>query len=669
MKKVICCIILISQMGFAAQKLKQNEIPRIMLKLMSFHVEAKELSPGLIRRFMKLYVHQYDPEKIYFLESEVLPFLNISNQGAKEIADRIRIGNFSDFIRLENIMEKAVSRSRALRSDISSVLSGSALYTKHSYDSFSSYASSESELKKRLQKKLLLFYMAFRSESPKWTNESSQRLVMLFEGRLRRGEKPFMGADTKTAVLTPEEREHLVSLQILKAFAKSLDAHSAFFSEDEAKQMRLSLEKEFEGFGVVLSEGLKGTYISSVIKGSPAHKSGLIHPSDLLIAIDGHSVEKMTFEDVLKKMKRGKKRSITLSVKNHNGTQDVRLTKAPIVMQEERLQYSAAHFGNGVIGKIVLQSFYENSNGITSEKDLRAAITALQKQGPLKGLVLDLRENSGGFLSQAVKVASLFISSGVVVVSKYGKREAHVLRAVDKKAAYNGPLIILTSKMSASAAEIVSQALQDYGSALIVGDERTFGKGSIQYQTVTDSKADYFFKVTIGRYYTVSGKSTQIHGVKPDIFIPTHYSPFSIGEKFLDYPLPADQIAPIYKDPLSDLTPRAKKWFEKNYLPHLQKKIVFWQKMIPTLRKNSIARLKNNTQYQSYLQILRTTKEKIDKKEPLPANPMNNYGFYDLHMEEAVYILQDMIMLEAKSRKDSGLSYTENGKPPKIKAA
>ncbi len=115
-----------------------------------------------------------------------------------------------------------------------------------------------------------------------------------------------------------------------------------------------------------------------------------------------------------------------------------------------------------------------------------------------------MRENSGGFLSQAVRVSGLFISSGVVVISKYGDGSLKYYRSMDGSPHYQGPLVILVSRGSASATEIVAQTLQDYGVALVAGDIQTYGKGTIQHQTVTSDRTNSFFKVTVGRYYTVS---------------------------------------------------------------------------------------------------------------------------------------------------------------------
>jgi carboxyl-terminal processing protease len=287
---------------------------------------------------------------------------------------------------------------------------------------------------------------------------------------------------------------------------------------------------------------------------------------------------------------------------------------------------------------------------VSSERDLKEAIRSFKQKGDLVGLVLDLRENSGGFLSQAVRVAGLFVSNGVIVISKYGKGEVHFLRNIVGRSFFNGPIVILTSKMSASASEIVAQALQDYGVAVIVGDERTFGKGSIQYQTVTDEKADLFFKVTVGRYYTVSGKSTQIDGVIADIVVPTQYAPYNIGERFLEYPLPPDQVDPAYIDPLTDLDEKTRRIFQARYLPFLQRVVPFWKRILPSLKKNSAYRLAHDPNFQAFIK----KQEKIRSRQAgMPVNTIDEQvqiGMEDLQMMEAVNIVKDMVLIEAETR-------------------
>ena len=250
-------------------------------------------------------------------------------------------------------------------------------------------------------------------------------------------------------------------------------------------------------------------------------------------------------------------------------------------------------------------------------------------------------------MNQAVKIAGLFITRGVIVISKYSQGETKYLRDIDGRIYFDGPLVILTSKGSASAAEIVAAALQDYGTAIIVGDESTYGKGTIQFQTVTDDGAKAFFKVTVGRYYTVSGRTPQIDGVKADLHLPSELAPFNIGERYLEYPLPNDRIAAAYVDPLSDVEERNRAWFQKNYLPNLQEPQTIWQKWMSQLARNSALRLGRDKNFNLFLQNQERYQGLSIRTYSRPANP--SWGQDDLQMAEAVNILKDMIQLRAST--------------------
>ncbi|MBI3901210.1 MAG: PDZ domain-containing protein, partial [Chlamydiia bacterium] len=370
------------------------------------------------------------------------------------------------------------------------------------------------------------------------------KIIHLCEKQLCYMENEYLGLDDQNHPLNSKEQEHLIVSRTLKALANSLDAHTAYYSPDEAYAMKVQLEKGMCGIGVVLREGIDGIVIQDMIAGGPAEKSGKILKGDAIVEVDGQSVKEYSFQRVLEIMKGKEGTQTTLGIqrKQQGGGGEfvqVELTRAKIILADQRVDISSEPYGDGIIGKITLHSFYEGEDGISSEKDLKRAIDQLREEGKLCGLVLDMRENSGGFLSQSVKVTGLFISSGVVVISKYSDESMKYYRAVDGERYYDGPLVVLISRGSASATEIVAQALQDYGVAVVVGDEQTYGKGTIQHQTITSDGPPSFFKVTIGRYYTVSGRSTQIDGVKSDIVVPSAMNFGEIGEAYLEYPLPA----------------------------------------------------------------------------------------------------------------------------------
>ena len=618
-----------------------KDIPEVMQRLFEYHIEYKDLSPTLVRRIFKIYIEQFDPDRIFLMQDEVAPFLAISDAKAKKIIQKMKNGDFSDFLDMNRMYKKSMQRFEVLfeRSKKEMLAQNDSQLIVIS--SYSTFPKTKNSLYLRTKQQLEKFLQIQKMRSVIDTKERKEKTYDLYASKKRRFHDPYLS-----------NNEQDLAFLILKAFARSLDAHTAIFSEAEAVEMRMSLEKEFDGVGVVLTETIDGVAIADLIKNSPAEESGKIHINDILMEVNGRNISGQSFDEVLDAMKAEQKKMklgfcrIDKKTFRKGPIWHVSLERRPISMDEERLTYSYEKFDDGIIAKLNLPSFYENAGGISSEKDIKDALRQLEKKGPIKGIVLDLRENAGGFLSQAIKVVGLFISNGVVVISKAADHQERYLRSMSNKAYYSGPLVLLTSKLSASASEIVAQALQDFGVALIIGDERTFGKGSIQYQTVTDEDADLFYKITVGKYYTVSGKTTQITGVKADIVVPTAFSPYHIGERYLEYPLQPDQVAAAYHDNLKDLDGRAKKWFEKNYLPNLQRKVSYWHKLVPLLKENSYKRIVNDPDMQLFIEKMKQISAKING---LPYNEsilMKDFGNKDLQMNEAVNVVKDMIFIE-----------------------
>lgn len=631
--------ILISSCIFALpEQLKKTDVRNTLEEMFSYHVEYKELTPLLVKRCFKSFIEQFDAPKLYLVQSEVRPFLDLTSTNFESIIEHYYIDEYPEFETLNRVIKNAIERAAAWRQEIIQdlVLNGEDVELSKG-ESYIQYAANVEQLKSRLKAQIVRFLMAEKkSSNPEyWTQARREKILSFFDKRYQRFENTYLSKGGRG--------EHYLALHILKAMARSLDAHTAFFSPEEAFEMRTALEKQFEGVGVVLKEGVDGVEISDLIQGGPAARSGEIKVGDFLVAVDGRSVANASYDEVLTALKGNGKKDVSLGLKRFETKGEekqyqVSLKREKILMQEDRLTYQAEPFADGIIGKLTLPSFYESSGAPSCEMDIREALKDLKRQGKLYGLVLDLRENLGGFLNQAVRVSGLFITSGVVVISKYAQGEVQYLRNIDPRLYYNGPLVVLTSKASASAAEIVAQALQDYGVALVVGDERTYGKGSIQYQTVTDDQAMSFFKVTVGRYYTVSGRSTQIEGVKTDILVPTEFAPYNIGERYLEYPLSNDRIGASYVDSLVDIDPSAKVWFQKNYLPYIQKKESVWRKMLPKLQANSSYRQEHDPNYKLFLQQLNPLAPPLEKGV--------NWGTDDLQMAEAVNIVRDMVSLQ-----------------------
>lgn len=642
---LLCLCMMMCVWVYAEQPelLKNSDVSKVMKQILDQHVDKKEMSAKIIKHSFRIYIDHFDPERMYLLEQEVQPFLDMSNEAANTALAQYQNNNFEEYKQLNNVIQKAILRAQSMRKQIeanpasllkeSQSLSSDGTEEWRDPDLKTQFAKSDKELEKRQKQALLKFIAAERTRYGDSVAKNPVRIVAIYEHNMQGMERPYLYVNANGSPLTQAESENLFVMHILKSLANSLDAHTSFLAPSEAYDMRVRLEKSIEGIGVVLQKNSNGELsIAKLVEDGPAALSGQVHANDILVSVDDKPITGLAYDKVIEMLRGANGSSLNLVLKRPSQADLIHLTlkRAAITVNEDRVEYNSEPFDNGIIGIISLHSFYQGNNGINSELDVRNAIKKLDQRGNLRGLILDLRENSGGFLTQAVKVAGLFITNGVVVISKYSNGDEKFYRDMDGKAYFKGPLIILTSKATASAAEIVAQALQDYGVALIVGDEQTYGKGTIQSQTVTENQGSSYFKVTVGKYYTVSGKTPQIQGVKADIVVPSEFSKENIGEEYLDYPLGKDVIASEYDDKLSDIDPGLKGWYLRYYMPTLQQQRYDWRKLLPELKEKSAQRVAENPGIQAFIH-----------------NKLNNPRVVeDLQLTEAVNIVKDMITLQ-----------------------
>lgn len=677
-RRFFCCFFIFvlflanGLISIESELLKTQDISKIMQQIFAEHFDEKEMTSKILQHSFRVYIDQFDPDRLYLLQSEVDPFLNPSSEEMTHLMAQYKNNDFSAFEHLNAVIQQAIDRARTYRADLETqrpwLFQHSSKSSEISDPSWEdpnlkkTFAGTLPELNDRIKTNLLDFIASEKrrfGETHVMHNQG-QALAM-YERQMHNKEDSYLYTDAQEHLLPKPEQQNLFAMHVLKALANSLDAHTSFFNKEEAYDMKVRLEKGFQGIGIVLRQAPQGIIISKLIEGGPAAKSGLIRVQDRLLEIDGIPTTKLDFDQVMEKLHGENGSTVTLSVQR--STQDgdktftVKLKRAEIAVNSDRATFTYETFGNGIIGKITLHSFYQGDNGVTSENDVRQALEQLQKHGNLRGLILDLRENGGGFLSQAVKVAGLFISSGVVVISKYSNGEERFYRDMNGKVTYDGPLIILTSKATASAAEIVAQALQDYGVALIVGDEHTYGKGTIQSQTVTENAGGPYFKVTVGKYYTVSGKTPQGQGVKADVVVPSQFAHEHIGEEYLDYTMTNDRIPSAYDDKLKDIDPSLKSWYLHYYMPKLQHQKYVWRNILPNLQKNSTYRIDHNKNYQLFLHGDVKDEDAEEAAEGLSNNIPKNFGAEDLQMAETVNIMKDMILLQSHMNTSE---FTEN---------
>jgi len=309
----------------------------------------------------------------------------------------------------------------------------------------------------------------------------------------------------------------------IEGMVKSLDAHSAFLKKEDYKELMEETKGEFSGVGIEITVKDNVVTVVSPIEDTPAFKAG-IKPGDKIIKVDDSSTRDMTLMEVVRKIRGPKGTQVKLTIQREGETMPLvfELTREKIPIQNVKAYY----LGSG-IAYLRVSNFQNN----TAER-LFSAYQELAKSHRIEGVVLDLRHNPGGLLTEAVKVADLFLEDGLIVSTK--GRDGTPGMEVKAKAgdpSITCPMVVMVNEGSASASEIVAGALQDNKRAVIIGS-KTFGKGSVQ--TVLPLSDGSGLRLTTALYYTPSGRSIQVTGIEPDVEVPGQRpSDLELKEKYI----------------------------------------------------------------------------------------------------------------------------------------
>ena len=293
----------------------------------------------------------------------------------------------------------------------------------------------------------------------------------------------------------------------IQGMMNGLDPHSQLLPPEAFEELQIDTRGEFGGIGIVITMQKNLLTVIAPIEGTPAYKAG-VKAGDVIIKVDGESTKDMMLWEAVRKMRGPKGEAVLVTVMREGVKDPIDFSLVRDIIPIESVRYIAMQPGYGYIR---VTNFQDNTT-----QDLMAALNALESDKvPLKGLVLDLRDNPGGLLNQAIEMSDLFLDKGDIVSIK-GRQEKHTkvfaAHPDSKKRSY--PVVTLINGGSASASEIVAGALQDHKRAVILGTT-SFGKGSVQ--TVEPLRDGYGLKFTIARYYTPSGRSIQAQGIVPDI--------------------------------------------------------------------------------------------------------------------------------------------------------
>ena len=344
----------------------------------------------------------------------------------------------------------------------------------------------------------------------------------------------------------------------VNSFVSQFDPHTFYFKPDDKEKFDVSISGKFDGIGARLSKADGNVKIVDVIIGGPVWRDKLLDVGDVILAVGEEddelvSIYGMKLDDSIKLIKGPAGTVVTLRVKKIDGQiQDVKIKRDEVELEETFAKSTLISKNDNNYGYISLPKFYadfDNYKNRNSANDVKNEIIKLKNNG-IQGLILDLRNNGGGSLQTVVEMTGLFIEKGPVVQVKSIGNRKKVLYDRDPQVYWDGPLVLLINEMSASASEIISAALQDYNRAIIIGSEKSFGKGTVQ--NIIDlnrfiSNTDYdmgALKVTTDIFYRINGESVQLEGVQSDIIIPDSYMYIFNGERDEKNPIKWDKIGP-----------------------------------------------------------------------------------------------------------------------------
>ncbi|MEI7377245.1 carboxy terminal-processing peptidase [Dickeya chrysanthemi] len=459
---------------------------------------------------------------------------------------------------------------------------------------------------------------------------------------------------------------------IMNAFAREIDPHTSYLSPRNTEQFNTEMSLSLEGIGAVLQMDEDYTVINSMVPGGPAAKSKRIGVGDRIVGV-GQAGKPMVdvigwrLDDVVALIKGPKGSKVRLEVLpagKGTKTQTITLTRERIRLEDRAVKMSIKEAGKDKVGVLDIPGFYV---GLTD--DVKVQLQKLEKEH-VSSVIIDLRGNGGGALTEAVSLSGLFIPTGPVVQVRDNNGKIREDSDTDDTVYYKGPLVVLVDRFSASASEIFAAAMQDYGRALIVG-EPTFGKGTVQQYRSLNRIYDQMLRpewpslgsvqYTIQKFYRINGGSTQRKGVTPDIVMPTGNEAVDTGEKFEDNALPWDSIKPAGYTVMSDLKPLLPVLLEQHNariakdpeFQYIQQDVARYQEMKQKRNRvslNLVQRQKeNNEDEATRLQrindrLKRQGKPLLKALDDLP----KDYQDPDAYLNETVQIAEDLSKQEPK---------------------
>jgi carboxyl-terminal processing protease len=517
------------------------------------HYSHHKLDAESGARFLKRYIEALDYNRLFFLQNDLKEFDTL----LVELPDRTRAGDvqpgFDIFARYQQRIEQAIALAKDCLKQPMAFDGNETIQIDRSK---APWPADEAERAKLWRERVK--YDLLQESLNKTKPDEAVRVLTRRYDRTLRAMREMDAGDVLEVYLD--------------ALCHAYDPHSNYLGASQLKDFEIGMRLSLFGIGAVLQSEDGYAKVKELVPGGPADLDKRLKPGDRIVAAaegDQPPVDlvDMKLTKVVEHIRGAKGTKVKLTVIPANAADSSVRKVITIIRDEVKLTEQQAKAkvielptANGAparrLGVIDLPSFYADTekmrsgdnNFTSSTHHVAVLIKKLQAQ-QVDGLVLDLRRNGGGLLDEAVSVAGLFIKDGPIVQIKDPRNRIQVLRDEDPEVAYNGPLVVLVSHISASASEIFAAAMQDYGRAIVVGDSKTFGKGTVQTMLslsawLQDVPNPGALKLTTQKFYRVAGGSTQNRGVIPDITLPSLYDVRDIGESALHNAMPYDEVQP-----------------------------------------------------------------------------------------------------------------------------
>jgi carboxyl-terminal processing protease len=523
----------------------------ILDRLATRHYRGQDINDELSQRYLSTYIEMLDPLKSYFLQSDIEEF----NQWSTKLDDLARRGDvapgFVMFNRLrDRLLEQLQANIALLESD-------------YEFD----YSVDETLVLDGEERQWMLTDSEQRDYWRKRIKDSMIRLLLNDKEPVKARELLVKRFSNQITQMEQRDSQDVFQLYA-NALASLYDPHTSYFSPRTTENFQINMSLSLEGIGAELRTEDEYTKVARVIPGGPADLQGILKASDKIIAVaqgDEELVDVIGWriDDVVELIRGAKDSTVRLELieggsDSADSTKVIAIVRDKVKLEEKSAQSKIININqNGTdlkLGVIDIPAFYMDFEAYrkrdpeykSTTRDVYKLLSELREE-QVDGIVLDLRNNGGGSLHEATMLTDLFIGTGPVVQIRNAYQQVSRDQRAMMRAAYNGPLLVMINRLSASASEIFAGALQDYGRAVVVGSQ-SFGKGTVQDVTGLSSGQ---LKLTVSKFYRVSGDSTQHRGVVPDIEFPSLYDKQEVGESQQDNALPWDNIHSVPFKPLA----------------------------------------------------------------------------------------------------------------------